>query len=51
MTPRTVVPRIAAAAALVVAVFSHAWVVNSARELHGGLLSFDSGTPKLASSS
>jgi len=43
MTPRTIVPRIAAAAALVVAVFSHAWVVNSARELHGGLLSFDSG--------
>ena len=43
MTARTIVPRIAAAAALVVAVFSHAWVVNSARELHGGLLSFDSG--------
>jgi hypothetical protein len=36
-------PGIAACAALVVAVTSHAWLVNSARELHGGLLSFDSG--------
>jgi hypothetical protein len=38
-----IVPRVVAAAGLVVAAFSHAWLVNSARELRGGLLSFETG--------
>jgi hypothetical protein len=37
------IPRILAAAAIVVAVISHGWLVNAGREMHGGLLSFDSG--------
>src|SRR3569623_59214 len=43
---RSVVPKIVravAAATLVLTAGAHGWLVNSARELHAGLLSFDSG--------